>query len=341
MKILVVGDVHWSTYSSIVRSRGEKFSTRLENLLQCINWCELCAKIDNCDAVVYLGDFFDKPDLTSEELTVLQEVKWFTEIPHYFIVGNHESPVASLEFNSTKALQREGFKIISEPMLLDNKLVFIPYTLEENRKPLAEYVGCIKDAIVFSHNDIKGIRYGVYESQTGFELNEIKSNCKLFVNGHLHNQMKFVDGNTVFAINLGNITGQNFSEDASIYEHQIMELDTDSYEFKLITNPYAMNFYKFVVEVEKDIPQIKTIKSNAVLSIKCEESLKTRVLNVVNDLPMVIASKICYYVNSDGAEVVSTETLQTIDHLEKFKQFVIEKLGNTEVVSEELSEVCK
>ena len=29
------------------------------------------------------------------------------------------------------------------------------------------------------------------------------------------------------------------------------------------------------------------------------------------------------------------------DHLEKFKQFVIEKLGNTEIVSEELSEVCK
>ena len=30
-----------------------------------------------------------------------------------------------------------------------------------------------------------------------------------------------------------------------------------------------------------------------------------------------------------------------VDHLEKFKEFVIEKLGRTEVVLEELGEVCK
>ena len=40
MKIGVIGDVHWSSYSSIVRSTGDVYSTRLENLIQSINWSE-------------------------------------------------------------------------------------------------------------------------------------------------------------------------------------------------------------------------------------------------------------------------------------------------------------
>lgn len=341
MKICIVGDVHWSTYSSIVRSRGTRFSTRLENLIATINWCERFA--NDCDAFVYLGDFFDKCDLTSEELTALQEVKWAKDKPHYFVVGNHESPVASLEFNSTKALQKEGFTIITEPLTLFDKLVFIPYTLEENRKLFADYVGSVKDAIVFSHNDLKGIRYGAYESKTGFELNEIHDKCKLFINGHLHNQMKFMDeSGRMYAINLGNITGQNFSEDASIYNHQVMLLDTDTYEFKLLTNPFAMNFYKFDIDKESDLKKLDLLGPQPVLSIKCEESLQAPLNEVLDSLQGVITSKVCYYSTAtDGTVELGTESLQTIDHLEKFKQFVIEKLGKTDVVIQELAEVCK
>ena len=71
MKILIVGDVHWSTYSSIVRSRGKKYSTRLENLINSVNWAERIADEENCDRIIYLGDFFDKADLTAEEITAL------------------------------------------------------------------------------------------------------------------------------------------------------------------------------------------------------------------------------------------------------------------------------
>ena len=60
MKILVFGDCHWSTYSSILRKRGLNYSTRLHNLIDSINWVEEQAIENHVDVVVGLGDFFDK-----------------------------------------------------------------------------------------------------------------------------------------------------------------------------------------------------------------------------------------------------------------------------------------
>ena len=57
-KLFVYGDVHWSTYSSIIRSRGEQYSTRLENLIRSVNWAEALAEKYNCETVICLGDFF-------------------------------------------------------------------------------------------------------------------------------------------------------------------------------------------------------------------------------------------------------------------------------------------
>ena len=88
MKILVVGDVHWSQYSSILRKRGEKYSYRLENLIQSVNWAEQLAYETNCELIVYLGDFFDRAEINSEEISALKEIVWASK-PHYFLVGNH------------------------------------------------------------------------------------------------------------------------------------------------------------------------------------------------------------------------------------------------------------
>ena len=70
-KILICGDIHFSTYSSILRKRGEFYSERLENLLWSINWVEKTAEDNKCNRIIYLGDFFDKASLDSEELTAL------------------------------------------------------------------------------------------------------------------------------------------------------------------------------------------------------------------------------------------------------------------------------
>ena len=86
MKIGIIGDIHFCEYSSILRTRGDKFSTRLENCIKSINWAEDLTR--NCDKVIYLGDFFDKSSLNASELTAFSEIN-FNIVPHSFLVGNH------------------------------------------------------------------------------------------------------------------------------------------------------------------------------------------------------------------------------------------------------------
>lgn len=75
MKVAICGDVHWSTSSSIIRQRGTNYSERLENLIKSVNWFEDLSKEENCDMNIYLGDFFDRPDLNSQEISALSEIK--------------------------------------------------------------------------------------------------------------------------------------------------------------------------------------------------------------------------------------------------------------------------
>ena len=191
MKFLIYSDPHFCTYSSILRSRGSVFSTRLENLIQSLSWAEKQAVTNNCDAVICLGDFFDTATLTAEELTALQEITW-ANLPHYMVVGNHCISRGDLSFNTLNTLGTLSImKIIDKvsDIELDNcDLVFIPYQSKETRKAFSEYLPKNnKPKIVFSHNDIAGIRYGGFLSTNGFDINEIFNNCKLFINGHLHN----------------------------------------------------------------------------------------------------------------------------------------------------------
>lgn len=89
MRALIIGDVHFSQTSSIIRKRGEFYSERLENLLWSINWAEKQAEKNKVDKIIYLGDFFDRSDLNAEEVTALQDIVW-SNVPKWFLVGNHE-----------------------------------------------------------------------------------------------------------------------------------------------------------------------------------------------------------------------------------------------------------
>jgi len=343
MRICIIGDVHWSTYSSIVRSRGKYFSTRLEHLIKSMNWVEQVAKEYNCQEEIFLGDTFDKPDLTSEEISALSCIKW-NDLQKHFIVGNHESGVSSLVYNSTHALHSIGI-VEDIPYLynLDDKtdILFLPYITEDDRKPLVEYLkdrDVNKKLIICSHNDIKDFQMGMFLSKTGFSIDEINANCDLYLNGHLHNA-GFVNDKI---INVGVLCGQNFSEDAFKYEHHIMILDTDTMTYEFIENPNALNFYKINIDTEDDINVLYKLKPNAILTIKCLDTLEEMTRKVLATLKDVVEYRVIQYsdtsfYNKEEAEIV----INNIDHLEQFKRFCIEKLGLSGVLSEELNEVCK
>ena len=143
MRYFIYADPHWSSYSSIVRSRGERYSTRIDNLIETINWVELEAQKQNCDAIICLGDFFDKSELNSEEITALQEVRW-ANMRHYMLVGNHEMGRNDLEISSAHLFTLiPNVAVIDVPYMYNEQnntsIMFLPYVLENNRKPLKEY----------------------------------------------------------------------------------------------------------------------------------------------------------------------------------------------------------
>lgn len=346
MKIGICGDVHFSQFSSIIRSMGEKYSTRLENMIETLNWVEKTFVEHKVDCVVYLGDFFDKESLNSMEITALQEIEW-NNLPHHFIVGNHESAVNNLEYNSTSVLKKLGFDVIDRPSFIvtsNTKIHFIPYITEDSRKGLRDYLDTpYEKNIIFSHNDVAGIQYGGFISKNGFTLDEIFKESTLYINGHLHNQEKFYENNELKLLNLGNITGQNFSEDAFRYKHQIAILDTDTVSIDYITNPHAINFYKIDLEKEDDLSKLSKLQNNVVLSIRCEESLRDDLSKKLEGLKSrIIAYKETFFKNSDNTldSEKSLPELNSIDHLKQFKEFIINNLGATDVVFQELMEVC-
>lgn len=224
MLIGIVGDVHWSRYSSILRNRGNTYSYRLENCIDSVNWAE--ALTENCNCVVYLGDFFDSSELNSEEITALKEINWNLK-PHHFLVGNHEMGMNDLSYSSSHLfdyIDTAARSFVEDKPRIDRtygntEIAFLPYILEDDRKPLEEYFDSPNTKrIIFSHNDIAGMQLGKFTSTAGFTIENIQSNCSLFLNGHLHNGGKVADG----VINVGNLTGQNFSEDAFKYDHCVL-----------------------------------------------------------------------------------------------------------------------
>ena len=341
LRICISSDQHWSQYSSILRKQGKRYSIRLENLLKSVNWVENLAKENNCQMSFYLGDFFDRPELNSQEITALSDIEWF-ENKKYFLVGNHESNVMDLNFSSTKVFDNINAEIVNKVIKVPaNDLVdmyFIPYVSSESKVLyLKDFIDLNdKRKIVLSHNDISGLRYGKFISQSGFDVKDIEKNCTLFINGHLHNS-QIVGQNIVL---VGNLTGQNFGEDAFTYEHlaYIMEID-DSGKISLIPhiNPYAFNFYKIYINSPEDILKLYGLKNNSVLSIICEASLIGDVSESLKSLSNVVDYRlISQYLKSRNNDENSFE-FKSMDYIQQFIEYVQTKIEPSEILNEELA----
>lgn len=359
MRICVYGDVHWSTYSSIVRSRGTEYSTRLENLIRSVNWAEEKAEKNNCDAVVCLGDFFDRPDLNAEELSALLRIKWAkgSVKEHFFIVGNHESTVSTLEYNSTNALNNDGFVIVDKPQRLisyKTDVLFLPYILEEDRKSITDYWNSteepntfvtqeVKNRIIFSHNDLKNVQYGAYTSIDGFDLADIEINSDLFINGHIHNGMFINERESI--LNLGILSGQNFGEDAYKHPHFACILDTETLQLDFFENPHAFNFYKVEIAKERDLQLLTRLKNNAIITIRCEESLIDKTREMVASLSNIIEHRIISYkdIKNSVDETEIKQSLNITDHLSQFYNFILTNIDSSvvspDILKEELNKV--
>ena len=334
MKIGICGDIHYSINSSLITGKGEVYSKRIENCIKSINWFEDFTK--NCDINIYLGDFFDKSSLCAEELTSIKNINW-NKIPKYFLVGNHEMGQADLTTNSVNALSTIG-TVIDTPCLLDEYTIgFLPYILNMDRKPLKDYFGGDKlPKYIFSHNDLKGIQMGSFVSKEGFDISEVTSECKMLFNGHIHNGSKISDN----ILNVGNLTGQNFSEDAFKYQHRIYILDTNTGEIEDYINPFAYNFIKAKIDNLNELDL--SILDNIVLSVMCSSDNAVTVRNEIDNCSKIVASRI--NIIPDMNLSTNTQTLKTdlqVDHIKQFVEYMIEHIGDNDIVKNELEEIIK
>lgn len=349
MKILLYTDNHFCTSSSIINGVGKKYSVRLENQIQSLNWVHELGLREDCALEICLGDFFDKEVLNSQELSALKELTWndtWNDIKKEFLVGNHEMGNQDLSYNSTNALSEYGHICNKPTLIVDKKcnIILIPYVLESNRKPLKDYIDEAFNnskeefnrdlpIIILTHNDIKGINYAGFESKHGFDLNEINENCILFFNGHLHNKTSFdLLDSTIYLI--GNLTGLNFSEDASKYKHCAYVLDTDTFTIKEYENPYAFKFYKLEIENENDIDTIKDFELNSVLSIKVRQDLVDKVRESVYNNKNIIKSRIM--IIPETIEGINNQEIISKDHISQYKEFTYPKLKEELSVSDEI-----
>ena len=344
MKILFLTDVHFSTYSSILRKRGKRYSLRLENCCASVSWAENLAEKLGANLIVYGGDFFDKSELTAEETTALQDIYFSESCPHYVLVGNHEMKTRDRELSTAHLFNTlyGKFTVIDEPKTIREEgqyITFLPYISEDERKPISEYIKCEKKPIVFSHNDIAGIQMGQFISKNGFTLEEIEDNCALFVNGHLHNGT-FI---TKSICNVGNLTGQNFSEDGFTYKHCAALVDTIKLTIELYENPYAINFYKISVKEnfeEQSLVDLLTTLKNACVMFNVTEGDINRVKEIVNNLSNIITYKVATRIaQGEQACEHNIVELSSIDHIEEFKKYVISELGESDLLSKELQEL--
>ena len=348
MKILLYSDNHFCTSSSIINGVGEKYSVRLENQIDSLNWVEELALKAKCDLEICLGDFFDKETLTSQELSALKEINWDMYTSRYFIVGNHEMGNQDLTYNSTNALSEYGY-VCNKPTLVADKncnIIMIPYILESNRKPLREYINEAFDTyggsnvdknlpiIILTHNDIKGIQYSGFESKAGFDLQEINKECVMLLDGHLHNETSFdlIDSKVYL---VGNLTGQNFSEDAFNHGHYAYILDTDAWQLGLqrFENPYAFKFYKLDID-ETNIEQLKDFELNSVVSIKTKQSIIDKVRETVYNNENIIKSRIM--IIPEITEGINNQEIISKDHITQYKEFTYPKLREELSVSDEI-----
>lgn len=347
MKILLFADLHMCPRASIINKWGTKYTTRLENCIDSVNWLERVAEENHCDYIVNLGDFFDKPDLSSETITAVQDIQW-SNIMHYHIVGNHDASNSSLIFNSVNSLAAGNHRIITKPELLflDNcDILFLPYIVECDRKPLDQYIldknGRIIDSgkprVIFSHNDINGLQLGPVMSRTGFTIEEIEANCEYFINGHLHNGQAITNK----IINLGNLTGKDFGENSFTHNHNIVILDTDTLNLTYIENPHAFNFYKIQIDTEFDINQLYDLKQKAVMSIKCDNSLADKVKQIVSELSNVVESRIIITKKYEDVVTDDNNIDLTVDHLARFIDCCRANIEVSPLLDEELAEICK
>ena len=132
----------------------------------------------------------------------------------------------------------------------------------------------------------------------------------------------------------------SFSE--ANYNKSVPIIDTDTFAFETIENPYAFNFYKFDILTENDLKVLDSVKTNTVISIKCIDKYIEDVREKIAQNSNIIDTRIILIKTFEESDSQSVDISDlAVDQCVKFAECCREKLDNTPILEAELAEILK
>lgn len=316
-----------------IHSNGsDKYSTRLNMLVQSGKWMYDLFDKNNVDIIVNCGDMLDSHIVRAEEMTALSEFYNYSKgIPEYTLIGNHDTLDNSREFYSTSILNNMGFiHVLNEPCVLkipykDESIAFLPYMKSEliNDSLLRELSN--KSDILFSHIDIKGSHLRPdYIMDSGVSAELLSMNFKYVFNGHLHTAEKIPTSEN-YICNIGSFSSNSFSDNNS-YIPSVLIFDTESKSIQRFEIPYAILFRKVTIHRISDLVEyINNLDNNYkyIVRTRVPYNIKDEVRKLIADSDKILSYRIVIDQSSSNQVLRSSEILSDDSDIKAdFQKFI-------------------
>lgn len=291
-KLGVYADAHFSLNSSVVLGNKNSLSGRLYYLIESFEWMYNLFRESKVDAIIDLGDLADSYNLRAEEITAISKaLSYNQDIPEIHILGNHERLSETGEINSVEFLENipnhRLIKKVTQEDLFGTEVTYIPYGIYEDGF-LDEYD---KTKLAFSHIDIFGADTGGWILKSGLSPQYLETRFGIVINGHIHNGSWVTDR----ILNLGALSGQNFSSKIINWKPSVLVFDTDNLtSAHLYENPYSLNFYTLNIKTIRDLINFsKNLEGERnVVQVRVPLSLVPEVRDYIDKDKSILSSRI-------------------------------------------------
>lgn len=222
-KVIFVGDNHISD-----KQPANRTDSYLEATLSKLNDCIELGKKHNVDAVILLGDLFDRreegPEARNGALKILAKQR---EFPVYITVGNHDiNNSYELDQTSLGTLIEAGV-LIKEDFVPDLGIAFAHFHPDLDMAIKSGFL-TTQDAVIWScHASISDKKAHYEEYAVLFDTLHIHPNTKLVVSGHIHHPMRQEREDGKLFINPGAIGRRSANKDNLSRELKILLLEYD------------------------------------------------------------------------------------------------------------------
>lgn len=324
MKIGIYADAHFALNSSIILGQANSLEGRLNHLIDSFEWMYGLFRDNGVETIFDLGDLADSYIVRAEEITAISKALSFNPtIPEYHILGNHERLDYSGTISSISFVDNiDNHHVITKPtrMTVDGKSVtMLPYSsgmTDEDIESLdpSDYL--------FSHIDILGAETGAWSLRDGIKPALLATMFELTVNGHIHNGSWVIPDKV---LNLGSLSGQNFSSKQIAWNPSVLILDTDGNRCELHENPCALNFVNTAMgSLDKVVALSGSITSGTyAVQIRVPLSMVEEARQIIAKNPHIVASRIMSKADKAELEEMDFEEIEHVDSIEGgFEQLV-------------------